>query len=145
MINTIHTKLVATLNALKGTNQPLSVVYSEPLEAGEQISGYPAVVVSMGQFTNDYYSTAENRIGVTYNLYLITEVEQAGMSKAHRILRETVDKVITKFVNDWSQGATTDGHRIWWGLNLGNSFYDSNEKLLYYELNLTANLGVSIT
>lgn len=145
MLNTIHTKISTTLAALTGTGKPLSVVYSDPLEDNAQITAFPAVVIGLGQFTNQYMSSAENKIGVTYKLYLCQEVQQAGMAKAHRILREVADKILEKFGDDWNQGETTEGHRIWWTMDVGGSAYDLNEKILYYELNLTANLSYDVS
>ncbi len=144
MLNTIHTKISTTLNELTGSGQPLSVVYEDPLGKNEKYDGFPCAVLALSSFDNQYLTNAENRIGMTYTIYLIQETEIAGMAKAHRILRQTVDDLIAKFATDWDQGTSSEGHRIWWSLDIGNSFNDPDEKVLYYELNLITNLVYNI-
>lgn len=147
MLNTIHGKIKTTLDTLTGTGtgKPLSVVYQDPLDENENYSGFPCAIIAMSSFDNNYLTSAENLFGCTFKIYVIQETKQAGMAKAHRILRSTVDSILDKFGDDWNQGVFTGGGRIWWRMDLGNSFYDSDENVLYYELNLTTNFVYNIT
>lgn len=140
MLNTVHTKIATLLATLEGTGKPLGIVYDDLLDKDEEVTSFPAVIIGLSRFSNEYLTNEENIFGSTFTLYLVQETEIAGMSKANRILRQTTDTIIDTFATNWDQGATSEGHRIWWKINLGNSFYDSDEKQLYYELQLTTNL-----
>ncbi len=146
MLSTIHTKIVATLTELTGAGQPLVAVYADPLGEDDTISGYPSAILVPSSFSNEYMTTAENFLGVDYKIYIVGEKKIAGNTDAYRIMRATVDAVIAKFAQDWDQGVSVDGHRIWWNLSVGEptESEENSGVLIYYELNLTTNLSYNI-
>jgi len=136
---TLNSKIQTTLDSVN----ELAIIYDRPLERTEQISGFPAAVYYYQSFTNDFETNQENLKEYIYTIVLIQEVRQKGMEAAHgTVMAGLIDAVVDQFDADWDQGASAEGHRIWWRLTGGdiNVFEEHAGLLISAELSLSIKL-----
>lgn len=96
----------------------VQVVYDYP---ESELSGYPAVVILPVAFDNAYLTNQQNIKGYRYRIFVISETAQAGIAAAwNEILPKCVDAIIAALDAAWNQGATAEGHRIWWNVERGD-------------------------
>jgi len=144
----MYTILIANiktiLDTLTGTGQPLSIVYDYPTS---DISGFPAVMFNPSSFENEFMSVSENKLGYSFDIFVICETKVAGKQTAfNTILANAVDKVIDKFRDEWNGGTTSDGHRIWYKIDSGIWGVDmiQDSECVIAQLKLTIKLASNV-
>jgi len=111
MFTTLNTKISSTLASVT----ELAVVYDRPLAQGEVFTGYPAAVFYYTGLRNSFETNQENLKEYLYTIVLVTETQVKGMDAAHgTVMAGLLDAVMEKFDANWDQGASSEGHRIWW-------------------------------
>jgi hypothetical protein len=93
---TIQAAIKTKLDTLKGTGQPLVGVFEEH-RTGLTKTGYPSATFEESNSQADYFSAADNHHIYAYEIYLHQEAEKVGRATARRILRQTVDSIISLF------------------------------------------------
>lgn len=144
MLTFIYPKIKTLLDSLVGNgssdNTPLAVVYDYPRA---DISKYPAVVFHPTSVTNEFLTNVENAKDYQFKIYVIEEANVKDIrTTVGTRLANTIDKIIGKFDEEWNQGTTVEGHRVWARISTGDWFYDiqSGGKQIWCELNLTIKL-----
>lgn len=136
MFTTLNTKINNTLNSVTELNE----VFDRPLAQGERFSKYPTAIFYYTGLRNEFETNQENMKEYKYRIVLVTETEVAGMDKAHgTVMAELLDAVMDQFDADWDQGASDEGHRIWWKVDdvTMGLFEEHNGLLISATLNLT--------
>lgn len=140
MFETLITKINTTLSSVT----EIQVVYKYP---ETKLSGYPAVVFFANDFSNVYDSTAENSKEYNFTLFVLQETKVAGLSNVYTtIMPKVLDAIIAKFDTDWSQGSTSQGHRIWWTMTSGTWQVINGlaGEMVQAELNLKINVNTNV-
>ena len=136
MFAVLNTKINNTL----GEVDELAEIFDRPLAKEERFSKYPVAVFYYTGLRNEFETNQENMKEYQYQISLITETEVAGMDKAHgTVMAGLIDAVMAQFDEDWDQGASSEGHRIWWKVDdvqMG-VFEEHNGLLISATLNLT--------
>ena len=145
MYATLITNIKSILDTLTGVGQKLSVVYDHPLNKGDTISGYPAVVFYPVAHENAFMSNEENFKEYRFKVFVLVECEVASIENVFKtILAEAVDDVVQKFDDEWN-GGVISGHRVWYRMTSGDWYLDQEESGLVAtaELNLLIKLATS--
>ena len=144
MYSTLIPQIKAILDTLKGVGQPLAYVYDYPVS---NIEGFPAVMFYPTDFENEYMSVRENKMGYSFDLWVVCETKVAGKQTAfNTILAGAVDDIIEKFAEEWDGGTTSDGHRIWYKIDSGTWGVDiiNKSEVVVAPLSLTIKLSRDI-
>jgi len=91
-IGTIRTNLKTVISNLV-TSSTVSVVYDyyEP-----NLSGYPAIVFDITDNSDDYLTTQENLLKITFSAYIIVEIYKNEIENATRLLDTVTDALIVE-------------------------------------------------
>ncbi len=134
------TDLMSKINVTLTSVTELAVIYDRPLAEGEAFTNYPAAVYYYANINNAFETNQENLKEYFFTIVLVTETKVKGMEDAHgTVMAELIDAVIDQFDADWDQGASSEGHRIWWiveSVSPPALFEEQSGLLLSTELNL---------
>jgi len=111
------------------------------------LDGFPAAVFFPASFSNSFMDTSRNFKEYTYKIFLITEMTVRSMDNAwNTVLTGAADSVIQAFDTAWDQGATSEGHPIWWMIETGSwgTIEAQDGNIVYLELDLKIKLANNI-
>jgi hypothetical protein len=109
------TKIKTTLEGVPSVRK----IYGYPLDEGETIEKYPAVIFFPDSFENQFHTTTQNEIFYQFKMYVVVETNNISQSDIFTdLLPSVVDKIIEKFASDWDMG-TVGGSRVRALLNSG--------------------------
>ena len=140
MLSTLIQKIQDTLNKVS------ELAYTYDFTASEY-EGYPCAVFLHEEFNNRYLTDCENLKGYTFKIVILAEQTVKGAQSAYKdVLLPAVDAVVKQFDEDWDQGTSIEGHRIWSVIESGRFDFDETQDgtLLFTELFLTINVITNI-
>lgn len=125
------------------------LVYPHPLEEGQQIDRYPALVFYPDDYNNQYSSTNANKKTIKYKAVLLTKAE--GISKEDLYLHHLpamADKVLEEVDAQWDGGFIGDQNRRVW-ITSDVAFFgarDSNDgQIAFMNLDILVEFQYEIT
>lgn len=131
----------ANLKTLLQTASLISVVYDYRTT---DISGYPAIIFDMTNESGEMLDDANNVRKITFTIWILTELQVAGMSTAKTKLDNVVKEVIN--ILEKKDNATLSGSVDWLMPSIGvrGETQSGEGTMLYQEIKLDCNVASTI-
>lgn len=133
MFETLISKVQTTLNACTKVQQVF--MYPE-----KNYTKFPAVCAYPSNFENSFETTDENMKMYRFSIWvMIAATKQKGLNDIFTtVMPKTLDNIIATFDEQWDQGVSADGKRIWQLINFGVTGTDQYQdgQVAYTELEL---------
>jgi hypothetical protein len=104
----IYNKIIEVLETVDGIKQ----IKDSPLEEGEKLTGYPAVIVYPEGNTNIFDTSATDFREYKFKMFVIVAIQGTTINNVFRnVLSNMNDKILEAFSQNWDFNAI-DGHRV---------------------------------
>jgi len=140
LYNAIYTKIIEVLETVENIKE----IKDTPLEEGEKLTKYPAVVVYPEGNTNVFDTSATDFREYRFKMFVIVAIDQTTVQNVFRnVLSNTNDAVLEAFSKGWDFNSI-DGSRVWARIESGNWGINNEQgKVAFSEFSLIIKLSVS--
>jgi hypothetical protein len=142
----IQAEIIQKIKTLLEAVPEIGQVIAHPLDDGEKIEQYPAVIFYRDSGDNQFADTGANHRTFNFKVHLLIEANELSREELFEsVLPNASDAVLEKIDIGWDFG-TFDGHRAWARMsttNAGLSIEDKS-KIGWETFNLIVRLDVNI-